>query len=188
MTPQLKAINGAFVTIHKQGKLKGCIGNIIGQKPLFETIRDMAIESATGDPRFEPVTKDELKDIEIEISVLSPLKKIEDMAEFQLGTHGLLVKRASIRGYFASGGVKRPAGARRSSFLIYALIRQVCPLTPGRTRKPKNISLAPWCSQKKAVINLPDEISKQVLYTPNTGTKIKPVSRLPRQAPARSKI
>ena len=112
--PQLKAVNGAFVTIHKpeggglasnsqshkRGELRGCIGNIIGQKPLFETIRDMAIESATGDPRFEPVTKDELKDIEIEISVLSPLKKIEDMAEFQIGTHGVLVKKGWSQGVF----------------------------------------------------------------------------------------
>ena len=80
--PQLNTINGAFVTIHKQGKLKGCIGNIIGQKPLFETIRDMAIESATGDPRFEPVTKEELKDIEIEISVLSPLKRLRMCLSF----------------------------------------------------------------------------------------------------------
>ena len=98
--PQLKTISGAFVTIHKQGELKGCIGNIIGQKPLFETIRDMAIESATRDPRFEPITKDELKDIEIEISVLSPLKKIEDMAGFQLGTHGVLVRKGFNQGVF----------------------------------------------------------------------------------------
>ena len=98
--PQLKTISGAFVTIHKQGELKGCIGNIIGQKPLFETIRDMAIESATGDPRFEPVTKDELKDIEIEISVLSPLKKIEDTFEFQLGVHGVLVRKGFSQGVF----------------------------------------------------------------------------------------
>ncbi|MDO8749089.1 MAG: AmmeMemoRadiSam system protein B [Candidatus Omnitrophota bacterium] len=114
--PQLKAINGAFVTIHKQGKLKGCIGNIIGQKPLFETIRDMAIESATGDPRFEPVTKDELKDIEIEISVLSPLKKIDDVAEFQLGTHGLLIKRGWSQGVFLPQ-VAEETGWNKEEFL-----------------------------------------------------------------------
>ena len=114
--PQLNAINGAFVTIHKQGKLKGCIGNIIGQKPLFETIRDMAIESATGDPRFEPVTKQELKDIEIEISVLSPLKKIEDALEFQLGTHGLLIKRGWSQGVFLPQ-VAHETGWSREEFL-----------------------------------------------------------------------
>ena len=114
--PQLNAINGAFVTIHKQGKLKGCIGNIIGQKPLFETIRDMAIESATGDPRFEPVTKEDLKDIEIEISVLSPLKKIEDVDEFQLGTHGVLVKKGWSQGVFLPQ-VAEETGWNKEEFL-----------------------------------------------------------------------
>ena len=128
--PQLKAVNGAFVTIHKpeggglasnsqshkRGELRGCIGNIIGQKPLFETIRDMAIESATGDPRFEPVTKDELKDIEIEISVLSPLKKIEDMAEFQIGTHGVLVKKGWSQGVFLPQ-VAEETGWNKEEFL-----------------------------------------------------------------------
>src|SRR3989338_5225480 len=114
--PQLKTISGAFVTIHKQGELKGCIGNIIGQKPLFETIRDMAIESATGDPRFEPVTKDELKDIEIEISVLSPLKKIEDTFEFQLGVHGVLVRKGWNQGVFLPQ-VAQETGWSKEEFL-----------------------------------------------------------------------
>src|SRR3989338_648307 len=128
--PQLNAINGAFVTIHKpeggglasnsqshkRGELRGCIGNIIGQKPLFETIRDMAIESATGDPRFEPVTKEELKDIEIEISVLSPLKKIEDMTEFQVGTHGVLVKKGWSQGVFLPQ-VAEETGWNKEEFL-----------------------------------------------------------------------
>ena len=65
---------GAFVTLHKKGALRGCIGNIIGQKPLYITIRDMAIESAFSDPRFSPVSSDEISDVDIEISVLSKLK------------------------------------------------------------------------------------------------------------------
>lgn len=98
--PRLKEINGAFVTLHAHGELRGCIGNIVGQKPLFETVRDMAIESATGDPRFAPVAKDELKDIEIEVSVLSPLKKIRAIDEFILGTHGVLVRQGWNQGVF----------------------------------------------------------------------------------------
>lgn len=97
---QLKTISGAFVTLHKDGALRGCIGNIIGQKPLFETVRDMAIESATADPRFPPVAKGELEDIEIEISVLSPLKKITDINEFKLGTHGVLIRKGYNQGVF----------------------------------------------------------------------------------------
>ena len=98
--PQLTAISGAFVTLRKQGELRGCIGNIIGQKPLYETVRDMAIESATADPRFAPVTKEEFKDIGIEISVLSPLKKISDISEFELGKHGVIVKKGWNQGVF----------------------------------------------------------------------------------------
>ncbi len=98
--PRLTAISGAFVTLHKQGELRGCIGNIIGQKPLYQTVRDMAIESATADPRFQPVTKEEFKDIEIEISVLSPLKKISDISEFELGRHGVIVKKGWLQGVF----------------------------------------------------------------------------------------
>lgn len=98
--PKLKEIRGAFVTLHKHGYLRGCIGNIIGQEPLYLTVRNMAIESATGDPRFPKVTKDELKDIEIEISALSPLKKIKDISEFELGTHGVIVRQGWHQGVF----------------------------------------------------------------------------------------
>ena len=64
--PTLNREMGAFVTIHKHGQLRGCIGNIIGSGPLYLTVRNMAIESSTGDPRFAPVTEAELKDIDIE--------------------------------------------------------------------------------------------------------------------------
>lgn len=97
---KLKEVRGAFVTLHTHGKLRGCIGNIVGQKPLYETVRDMAIESAASDPRFPAVAKDELKDIEIEISVLSPLKKITTIDEFTLGIHGVLARRGLNQGVF----------------------------------------------------------------------------------------
>lgn len=97
---QLKSVSGAFVTLHKQGQLRGCIGNIIGQNSLFETVRDMAIASATGDLRFPAVTRDELKAVEIEISVLTPLKRITGIDEFQLGIHGVLVKSGFSQGVF----------------------------------------------------------------------------------------
>jgi AmmeMemoRadiSam system protein B/AmmeMemoRadiSam system protein A len=115
---RLKEISGAFVTLHKNKELRGCIGNIIGQKPLFETVRDMAIESATGDPRFGPVAKDELKEIEIEISVLSPLKKITRIDEFKLGTHGVLVRRGFAQGVFLPQ-VAVETGWSKEEFLSY---------------------------------------------------------------------
>ncbi len=91
---------GAFVTIHKQGVLRGCIGNIIGPQPLYLTVHDMAIEAATADPRFPSLNPDELEDIEIEISVLSEPKKVDDVNEIKMGVHGVIVKRGFASGVF----------------------------------------------------------------------------------------
>ncbi|NQT95021.1 MAG: AmmeMemoRadiSam system protein B [Candidatus Omnitrophica bacterium] len=91
---------GAFVTINKHGSLRGCIGNMIGKGPLYLTIRDMAISAATQDPRFPAVTKDELKDIDIEISVLSPLERIDDPNEIIMGKHGVIVQKGFRSGVY----------------------------------------------------------------------------------------
>ncbi|MCX5705571.1 MAG: AmmeMemoRadiSam system protein A, partial [Candidatus Omnitrophica bacterium] len=91
---------GAFVTLHKDGELRGCIGNIIGKGPLYLTVRDMAIEAATDDPRFSPVEPGELKNIEIEISVLTPLEKIDDVSKIKMGVHGVLVRKGFSSGVF----------------------------------------------------------------------------------------
>ena len=96
----LKQHAGAFVTIHKDKRLRGCIGMIESTQPLFETIIEMAIESSTGDPRFEPVRPEELKDLEIEVSVLFPKKRIKSLDEIELGKHGVIVKRGYASGVF----------------------------------------------------------------------------------------
>jgi AmmeMemoRadiSam system protein A len=98
--PLLNKELGAFVTIHKGGQLRGCIGNIVGKGPLYLTVRDMAIESATADPRFSPVTPSELDDIDVEISVLSELDKVSDPEEIELGRHGVIVKNGFRSGVF----------------------------------------------------------------------------------------
>lgn len=97
-TENLKTECGAFVTLHKKGRLRGCIGNMVGQGPLIETVREMAIAAATGDPRFHRMTAEELSDIDIEISVLSPLKRIHDVSEIKVGTHGILMNRGMYHG------------------------------------------------------------------------------------------
>ncbi len=84
---------GAFVTIHKSGKLRGCIGNILGRGPLYETVRDMAVASSTQDPRFPRVQEKELKDLEIEISVLSKPWRVNSVDEIEVGTHGVIVSK-----------------------------------------------------------------------------------------------
>ncbi len=97
-SPALQQKLGAFVTLHSGTELRGCTGYITSEKPLPETIKIMAVTAASKDPRFPPVSLPELPQIEIEISVLSPLKKIEKIEEIEIGRHGLLVSRPPVRG------------------------------------------------------------------------------------------
>jgi MEMO1 family protein len=94
----LKENRGAFVTIHRRGQLRGCIGYIEGHGPLHKTIEDMAEAAAFRDPRFSPVRESELPELEFEISVLTPLKKIKDMNEIQVGKHGIYLKKGWYSG------------------------------------------------------------------------------------------
>ncbi len=98
--PLLLKEMGAFVTLNEHGELRGCIGNLVGQGPLYLTVRDMAIEAATGDPRFPAVVPDELKNIDIEISVLSPMQRIDNPDKIRLGTDGVLVRKGFRSGVF----------------------------------------------------------------------------------------
>jgi len=91
---------GAFVTLHKEGSLRGCIGNMVGRAPLYLTVRDMAVEAACGDPRFPKVTSEEMNDIDIEISVLSEMERVGGADEIELGTHGVLVRKGFSSGVF----------------------------------------------------------------------------------------
>lgn len=89
---------GAFVTLSVSGNLRGCIGNIRASIPLWETVKKMAREAALNDPRFYPVSKNELDDIEIEISVLSPFMLINDINQIEVGRHGLFIKKGFYQG------------------------------------------------------------------------------------------
>lgn len=84
---------GAFVTLHIRGRLRGCIGYIKGVKSIPETITEMAQASAFKDPRFPPLRKDEFDQIDIEISVLSPIETVKDISEIQVCRDGLIVSR-----------------------------------------------------------------------------------------------
>ncbi|MBE3115229.1 MAG: AmmeMemoRadiSam system protein A [Actinobacteria bacterium] len=94
----LNTMCGAFVTLHTDGNLRGCIGNTTAKIPLWETIRNMAMESALRDPRFPSVSPRELENIDIEISVLSPLKRINNLEEIEVGKHGLFIKKGFYQG------------------------------------------------------------------------------------------
>ena len=93
----LKETRGAFVTIKRKGQLRGCIGNIEGRGPLYRTIGEMAEAAAFRDPRFASVTERELPELEFEISVLTPLRKIKEVDEIEVGKHGLYI----IKGRYA---------------------------------------------------------------------------------------
>ena len=97
-SPILKENRGAFVTINKKGQLRGCIGYIEGHGPLHQTIEEMAEAAAFRDPRFGPVKDKELPELELEISVLTPLKKITDVNEIQVGKHGIYIKKGWLSG------------------------------------------------------------------------------------------
>lgn len=91
---------GAFVTLMKQGELRGCIGHIYSEEPLYKTIQTMAVASATRDYRFQPLDASELKEIEIEISVLSPMHRIKSLEEIELGRHGIYIRKGYHTGTF----------------------------------------------------------------------------------------
>ncbi|HHT9126951.1 MAG TPA: AmmeMemoRadiSam system protein B [Candidatus Brocadiia bacterium] len=98
----LQGKQGAFVTLRNHGQLRGCIGRFVSDIPLYKVVSEMALASATQDPRFQfdPITASELKDIDIEISILSPLEKTNDPLNIELGKHGIYIKRGFRSGCF----------------------------------------------------------------------------------------
>jgi AmmeMemoRadiSam system protein A len=131
---RLEKIEGAFVTIRKAGALRGCIGNIIGQGPLYETVRDMAVAAASRDPRFTPLTVGELKDMDVEISVLSQPRRVKDASEIQLGRHGVIVSAGDHQGVFLPQ-VALETGWSRQEFLSQ-LCSQKAGLPPDAWKDP----------------------------------------------------
>ena len=94
----LKEKRGGFVTLKKNGNLRGCIGYIEAYKPLYQTIREMAQAAAFDDPRFPEVAINEWPDLEVEISVLTPLREIDDPEIIEVGRHGLLIRHDGYSG------------------------------------------------------------------------------------------
>jgi hypothetical protein len=91
---------GAFVSLHKQGHLRGCIGHFGEDYPLHEMVAEMARAAAFEDPRFMPVSREELDDIDIEISVLTPMRRIQSLDEFELHRHGIYIRKGYRSGTF----------------------------------------------------------------------------------------
>lgn len=98
--PSLKMECGVFVTLKKRGKLRGCVGYMQSNTPLYKEVANVAVLAACYDNRFNKVTPKELEEIEIEISVLSPMQLIKDINEIEMGVHGIQVQKGDRSGVF----------------------------------------------------------------------------------------
>lgn len=98
LTTHLKKECGAFVTLHKNDELRGCIGTFRPEKPLYLVIREMALAAALNDARFPKVDDDELDEITIEVSVLTPMREITSIDQLELGKHGIYIKKGGQTG------------------------------------------------------------------------------------------
>lgn len=132
---KLKDIRAVFVTLFKDQELRGCIGHLEAYKPLGEAVAEMAIAAAVDDNRFLPVSLKELPEIKIEISVLSPMQKIDDPNEIKLGEHGVIVKNGP------RGGTFLPEVAEHFNYNLEEFLSSLCAhkagLSPNVWRDPK---------------------------------------------------
>lgn len=127
---------GVFVSLRKAGRLRGCIGTFEPGRGLLDSIDAMAVAS-TEDPRFRstPISSAELKDLTIELSILSPRRKINDLMEFEFGRHGVYIRNGYAAGCFLPD-VGQDYGWSREQFLS-ELCRQKAGLSPDAWRDPR---------------------------------------------------
>ena len=118
--PKFKSDGAVFVTIKKNGSLRGCIGNVQAVMPLYQSVIKNAIAASSSDPRFPPMTKEELKDIDVEVSILSPLNQLRDVTDIQVGKHGLVIRKGMQSGLLLPQ-VAAELGWDRETFL-----EQIC--------------------------------------------------------------
>jgi len=118
--PELNAPCGCFVTLKNHGRLRGCIGRFISESPLIELVAEMAKSSATGDPRFfaDPISAGELDQLDVEISVLSPLERTDEPLSLRLGVDGIYIKKGRASGCFLPQ-VATETGWSKEEFLSY---------------------------------------------------------------------
>jgi AmmeMemoRadiSam system protein A len=125
-SPGLNLHSGCFVTVKQKGELRGCIGNFVSDQPLYQLVQEMAVSAATRDPRFYPMKVNDLADFNIDISVLSPLKKAASVEEIKVGTHGIYIVKGSYRGVLLPQ-VASEYGWNRTQFLQHTCIKAGLP-------------------------------------------------------------
>jgi AmmeMemoRadiSam system protein A len=127
---------GAFVTLKSKGQLRGCIGHTQAIKPLSQTVIDMAEAAAFQDPRFPPLSKQELKDLTIEISALTPFRQIKDIQEIEVGKHGLMIERGFNAGLLLPQ-VATEYGWDRQTFLEHTCQKAGLPKDAWKDKRTK---------------------------------------------------
>ncbi|MEO0093481.1 MAG: AmmeMemoRadiSam system protein B [candidate division WOR-3 bacterium] len=130
---KLKEKRGVFVTLKKHGELRGCIGYVEGIKPTYEAVKENAINASTNDPRFSPVRPEELKDIDIEITVMTPLQRITDPKVIEVGKHGILIKRGWNQGLLLPQ-VATEYGWNREEFLAHTCLKAGLPINAWKEK------------------------------------------------------
>ena len=128
LSPVLRQPRGAFVTLYKEGRLRGCIGQLTPRCSLAETVSEVAAAAATQDPRFPPVQKHELTALEVEISVLSPLRRVSDISRIRVGTHGIYIRNGH------RSGLLLPQVAEKYDWNRVEFLEQTC----GKARLAKD--------------------------------------------------
>ena len=125
-SPGLNLHSGCFVTVKQKGDLRGCIGNFVSDQPLYQLVQEMAVSAATSDPRFYPMKVDDLADFNLDISVLSPLKKAASAEEIRVGTHGIYIIKGSYHGVLLPQ-VATEYGWNREQFLQHTCTKAGLP-------------------------------------------------------------
>ena len=126
LTPRLSEKRGAFVTLHEHGDLRGCIGYVEAVKSLYLAVSDMAVAASTQDPRFPPVRVEELDKIDIEITVLSPLRPLPSPDSVIVGKHGLVIRKGYRSGLLLPQ-VPVEQGWDRDQFLTHTCLKAGLP-------------------------------------------------------------
>lgn len=143
-SPELNEKSGAFVTLRTYGKLRGCIGRMVSDIPLHKLVSEMAVSAAKEDPRFSHIQLSELEDIEIDISVLSPLQKVDDPLDLELGRHGIYIKKGSSNGCFL------PQVATETGWTKEEFLSKCCSMKAGLSPdawKKRNIDIYIFTSE-----------------------------------------
>lgn len=134
---ELNALCGCFVTLKNHGRLRGCIGQFTSESPLIELVAEMAKASATGDPRFfaDRISPGELDQLDVEISVLSPLQRTDEPLSLRLGVDGIYIKQGGASGCFLPQ-VATETGWSKEEFLSYCCSHKAG-LSPDAWREPQ---------------------------------------------------